>query len=234
MSRSSISAVIVAAAVVAGATSPLHAQNSPSVDGRLLPVAVDTFSVSYGGNVIGQGIMGRSRTNDARLLQVYEWRSAGGERVVDSLFSDLRSLRPLREVRVLADMAIEASFGNDSIRVVTKVRGAVSRSQSVPVAGNVYSSASLEALAAAAPLGQGYEQEFRLYYSPPAEHGFALVRVRVQGNEAVRDRSRGVRDAWIVAASIPGGGTTYWIDKATRAVLKYDTREGPATIEFRR
>lgn len=115
-----------------------------------MPLSVDTFVVSYEGNVI-DGIMARGTGPDGRLVQAYQWRSAGGDVIVDSLVSELSDLRPVHETRVVGDTLVQAIFGADSIRTST-----------------------------------------------------------------------------------PGGGTTFWIDKSTRAVLKYDTREGPATIAFRR
>jgi hypothetical protein len=181
--------------------------------------------------------MARSRvrsTASPQLLQVYEWRSSGGEGVVDSLFSDETSLRPLREVRVIRDTVIEATFRDDSIHVAVRPNVGLAQQRSLPSSPAVYSSASLEAVAAASALSAGFQQDIRAYYAPPAQSGFVAMRLRVEGSEQVRDRSGVARDAWIVSVGTPGGGTTYWIDKSTRAVLKYDTREGPATIEFRR
>jgi hypothetical protein len=218
-------------------TSPLAAQASPRANGRLLPARVDTFVVSYGGSPIGRGIMGRTRIGGAQrpqLLQVYEWRSAGGDVVVDSLFSDNVSLRPLREVRLTTDTVIEVTFRDDSIHVAVRPRIGPEQRRSYSSSPEVYSSASLEALAAASPLSPGFQQDVRVYYAPPSPHGFLGIRLRVEGSERISDPSGVARDAWIVSVGTPDGGSVYWIDKATRAVLKYDTREGPATIEFRR
>src|SRR5688572_9825046 len=107
---SAIRVLISLAVIIAAANAPLFAQATPSVNGRLLPVGIDTFTVSYAGAVIGHGIMARSHARDSQLLQVYQWRSSGGDVIVDSLFSDLGSLRPMREVRVVGDTVIEAAF----------------------------------------------------------------------------------------------------------------------------
>lgn len=206
---------------------PLEAQQTV-IDGRLLPLRVDTFIVSYSGTVIGKGIMARSRTAQGQLLQVYEWRGAGGDVIVDTLVSELPSLRTVRETRVLGDTTIAAAYQGDSVRIAVAVKGrTLARNTLAPQAS--FSSAAIETLAAAAPLAEGYRLDQRVYYLPPAPHGAQEIGVRVTGSARVGDR-----DAWVVAATTPGGGTTYWIDKATRAVLKYDTREGPAVIEFRR
>ena len=225
---------LVASLLLVGVPSLLGAQASTSTDGRRLPVGVDTFTVSYGGQVIGRGIMARARVAGSQMLQVYTWQGNGSEVIVDSLFSDLASLRSLREVRVVGDTTIEVRFADDSIRLAATIPRDEMRRASVPSRSGVFSSASLESLAAAAPLAPGYDQELSVYYAPPAQLGVTSIRLRVTGSETVIDRTRASRDAWVVAATTPGGGTTFWIDKVTRAVLKYDTKEGPATIEFRR
>jgi hypothetical protein len=211
------------------AASPLSSQTA--INGKLLPLTVDTFVVSYDGNVIGHGIMGRQTSSDGRLLQVYQWRSAGGEVIVDSLVSELPALRAIREVRVVGDTLVAAMFDADSIRVITSTSGRVIRQQSISREQALYSSASLESLIAAAPLRATYEVRFNVYYAPPSPLAIQPVTARVIGSERV---DPGNQDAWIVEASTPGGATTFWIDKSSRAVLKYDVREGPAVIEFRR
>src|SRR5512145_3293087 len=95
----SIASVVLS---IASASASLSAQvPTPNVDGRLLSPGTDTFTVSYGGTVIGRGIMARTVLG-SRLLQVYRWTSAQGDSTLDSLFSDLRTLRSQREVRVVS------------------------------------------------------------------------------------------------------------------------------------
>ena len=212
----------------------LSAQGStPNVDGRLLAPGTDTFTVSYGGTVIGRAIMARSISGSS-MLQVYRWKSAQGDSTTDSLYSDLRTLRSQREVRVVTDTVIEVTYTNDSILVATRSRGAAARRQSQLAARAVFSSAILDGLAAAAPLADGYEQEVRLYYAPPSPLGVVAIRISADGSERVVDKLGRSRDAWRVLATTPSGSTTFWIDKASRSMIKFDTHEGPATIEFRR
>jgi hypothetical protein len=224
--------------LLAGVATSAAAQELLEADGRLIPHGVDTMTVSYAGQVIGHGITERSRVDAADgvlLLQVYTWRPAGGGMViVDSLFSDAASLRSVREVRVLGDTVIEVRFGDDAIRVTTRVAGTKAGEAVVPAGEPVYSSAALALLAAAGPLASGYEAEIRSYYAPPAAAGVVPLRLRVLASEPVIDRTGAERDAWVVHATTLSGGTTYWIDKQNRTVLQYDTREGPALIEFRR
>jgi hypothetical protein len=58
--------------------------------------------------------------------------------------------------------------------------------------------------------------------------------VRVVGTEEVAKPGAKPCVAWVVVTGGPEDETKYWIDKETRVVLKYDTHEGPALIEFRR
>jgi len=223
----------LALTLTTASASPSAQGPAPTVDGRLLPSGTDTFIVSYGGTVIGRGIMARS-VSGSRMLQVYRWKSAQGDSTLDSLYSDLRTLRSQREVRVVSDTVIEVTYTNDSILVATRPRGAPARRQSELAATSVFSSAILDGLAAAAPLGEGYQQEVRFYYAPPSTLGIVSTRISVDGSERVVDRLGRSRDAWRVLAATPSGGTTFWIDKTSKSMLKFDTHEGPATIEFRR
>ncbi|MGH7713427.1 MAG: hypothetical protein ACREOG_19220 [Gemmatimonadaceae bacterium] len=204
-----------------------------TLDGRLLPRATDTFTVSYGAAVIGRGIMHRS-ISGSRLLQVYSWRSARGDSSLDSLFSDLRTLRSIREVRVVTDTVIEVTYANDSITVTTRTRGTPPRRKTGFAATDVFSSAILDGIVASAPLAERYQQSIRFYYAPPAAVGVVAIRISVEGSETDIDKLGRPRDAWRVLAVTPSGGTTFWIDKATRSMLQFDTREGAATIQFRR
>jgi hypothetical protein len=224
--------------LLAGVATSAAAQEPLDIDGSLIPAAVDTFSVLYGGHVLGHGVTEHTRVQTEagpQLLQVYTWRPSGTDGViVDSLFSDAASLRSVREVRVLGDTVIEVRFGDDAIRVTTRVAGTKAGEAVVPAGEPVYSSAALALLAAAGPLASGYEAEIRSYYAPPAAAGVVPLRLRVLASEPVIDRTGAERDAWVVHATTLSGGTTYWIDKQNRTVLQYDTREGSALIEFRR
>jgi hypothetical protein len=231
-----VASAVLNAAVCLTVASDASAQ-PPVIDGQRLPLGVDTFNVSYAGSVIGRGIMARSgveRGGRSHLLQVYQWRSAGGDSTIDSLFLEPASLRSIREVRVVIDTVIEVTFRGDSARVELRPLKGPTISRTIGLGPMAYSSAALDAIVAASSLSESFVYESQFFYPPPAKYGTIPISLRVTGSERVRDR-RGIdRDSWVVAAATPGGGTTYWIDKATRAVLRFDTREGPAVIEFRR
>ncbi len=202
----------------------LAAQSPPA-----LPSRHDTLTARYGETVIGRGIMHWARQG-AEFLQVYIWTSAhDGATVTDSLFADARTLQPRREVRVLADTAIIVSYEDSALRIRTLVAGLQAEERSVPRPATAYSSASLEALAAAMPQTVGASATFDTYFAPPSPHQWRTTRIRVEATEVV-----GGRLAWRVVAETPGGGTTFWVDEATRTVLQSDTREGSALITFRR
>ena len=208
----------------------------PKADGRLLRESVDTFNVSFAGDVFGRGIIARARvaTSDGpQFLQVYSWRIAGGV-IVDSLFSELASLKSLRQVRVVGDSVIEIEFRGDSAHVAKRAYADTPRRESFALEPGAYSSAAIDQIVSGRPLDEQFDAQLRFYYAPPSERGVELINVRVLGSEPVRDRSGNQRDAWVVATGTPAGGTVYWVDKSTRSVLQFDTREGRALLEFRR
>jgi hypothetical protein len=214
----------------------LHAVNAASaqpIDGRQVPAVTDTFMVSYAGNVIGRGITARSVAGSS-LLQVYRWESADGDWTMDSLFSDVSTLRSLRQSRVVRDTLIAVRFRGDSSTVTLRPSNGSPQVRALTIPTEAFSSAILDALISASPLATGYESNHHFYYAPPAPYGTIPIHIRVMRSEDVFDRRGARRPTWVVEASTPSGGTTYWIDKATRTVIRFDTREGPAVIEFRR
>lgn len=213
------------------------AAQGPSIDGRLLRESVDTFNVSVAGDVFGRGIIARSRVQTIRgpqLLQVYSWRLAGGMPIVDSLFSDPESLRSVRQVRVVGPTMIEVQFRGDSAHVITLTSEDSISTKSLALDAGVYSSAALDAIVAGLPLAENFEAQLQFYYAPPSDRGIESISVMVAASESVKDRAGNERDAWVVLAETRGGGTVFWVDKLTRSVLKFDTKEAGALIEFRR
>ena len=179
-------------------------------------------------------VFGRGRIWVFANIQVYTWRSGGSPDIVDSLFSDRETLQSLREVRLVGDTVIVATYTPDSIVIETRASNGPDRRTAVASGGAYYSSAALEALVTDAALAPGYSTVVRLYYAPPSAIGFHEANLRVVRSERIAAREGPQRNAWVVTAGTAGGVTTFWIDKATRTVLKYDTREGRALIEFRR
>ena len=213
------------------------AAQGPSIDGRLLREGVDTFNISVAGDVFGRGTIARSRiltSHGPQLLQVHSWRIAGGVRIVDSLFSDAESLRSIREVRVVGDTVINVFFRGDSAHVATWPPADSIAMRSLALDAGVYSSAALDAIVPGLPLAENFEAQLRFYYAPPSARGIESISVKVAATDRVKDREGRESDAWVVLAETRSGGTVYWIDKSTRQVLKFDTKEGRALIEFRR
>ena len=212
------------------------AAQGPSIDGRLLREGVDTFHVSVAGDVFGRGIIARSRVVTAhgpQLLQVHSWRIAGVA-IVDSLFSEVESLRSIRQVRVVGDPVIAVVFRGDSAHVAKRPSTNSNAFRSFALDAGVYSSDALDAIVAGLPLAENFEAQLRFYYAPPSGRGVETISVMVAATDRVKDREGNECDAWVVLAETRGGGTVYWIDKSTRSVLKYDTKEAGALIEFRR
>lgn len=195
---------------------------------QALPIRHDTLTVSYGDAVIGRGIMtwapyGREH------LQVYVWTSAAdGSSVTDSLFAHPTTLLPVREVRTTGDSKVTVFFGRDTVFVTTSDSGRSSTAWAVAPPEELYSSASIESLAASMPFVRDASRSMLTFYAPPSKLGVRRTTIRVIDQEAIEGRA-----VWRVVADTPGGGTTFWVDAATRTVLQSDVREGSALITFR-
>jgi len=200
------------------------AQSAP-----VLPTRVDTFTVRYGTMVLGRGITQRSYRG-GELVQVYAWRSAlDGSWSLDSLFLDGASLKTRLDVLVSGDTTRVAAYAPATVTIRTSGGPKGATTQSIVVPTGTHSSAAIEALAAAMPFSAGASRTISTFYSPPSRLGVVESTIRVAGSETVDGRT-----AWRVEVDTPGGGTVFWIDAVSRAVLQFDTREGDALITFRR
>jgi hypothetical protein len=217
--------------------SPLAAQATHPVDGRLILPSVDTFRVSYGGQVIGRGIQITEQVVEEgvpALRQTYTFESSGGDMSTDTLLMDASTLRPIREARASAAGRFKLEFRDKEIATVTLEASSEPATTRTAVDGQVFSSAALEAVVRALPLVDGMQANLDLYYPPPSKRGAVTVSARVIRSEAIVTRNGGSRSAWVVVAGERGEATTFWIDKVNRQLLQIDTEEGSAVIQFRR
>jgi hypothetical protein len=216
--------------------SQLPAQTSPP-DGRLLSPSVDTFSVSYGTQIIGQGVQVTEQVFEAGAAtwkQTYTFVSTRGTISTDTLLMDARTLRPIREARVSDAGRFRFEFRADeiiSISLTDTARPVTTRARLVP---GTYASAALAAVVRSLPLADGLQVTLSLFYPLPSQRGSATLVTRVLRSEPVSVRDQSPRAAWVVVAGAPGEATTFWIDKQDRRVLQFDTEEGSALIRFRR
>ncbi len=194
-----------------------------------LPDRHDTLTVAHAGTVIGRGVMTWVR-HGLEQLQVYVWTSAfNGPSVTDSLFANPATLLPVREVRTIGDTSVTVFFGRDTVFLTTAVAGRSSTSWALAPADPLYSSASIESLAATMPFERGASRSVLAFHAPPSTLGIRRTSIRVEEREPVQ----GVA-AWRIVVDTPGGGSVFWVDEATRTVLQSDVREGNAVITFRR
>jgi hypothetical protein len=193
-----------------------------------LPERHDTLTVASADAVIGRGVMTWTRLG-LEQLQVYFWLGAAdGSPVIDSLFADPTSLVPVREVRVSGGTIVTVLYARDTVFLTTASAGASVTSWAVAPRDALFSSASIESLAATMPLERGSTRTILVFFAPPSRLGIQRVPIKVEGDEIVDGRP-----AWRVVAGTPGGGTTFWVGATTRTVLRSETREGSAVITFR-
>lgn len=194
-----------------------------------LPTSVDTFTVSVDGAVIGRGITTWTRVG-LEHLQVYVWTNAlDSTSTIDSLFSDPFTLLPVREVRVVADTTFLVQFGLDTL-FISRLVGATSvTAHNLAPGVELYSSASIDMLAASMPFRAQASRSALVFFSPPAAVGSKWVVFVVHERKLIEGRR-----AWRVMANTRTGSTTFWIDEATRRILQMDVMEGDTRVMFRR
>lgn len=215
---------------------PLVAQTSQPADGRLLRVGIDSFTVSYGGQMIGRAVQATERAVEGGVRawkQAYAFTSAHGEVSTDTLLMDGMSLRPLREARVNTLGRFNVAFTPREVVTISQAADAKPVTRHAPIDGPIYSSAALDAVVRALPLRDGLATTITFFYPVPSDRGAVGIKIRVTGSDSLTMGGR-VRSAWVVVAGDPGEATTFWIDKTDHTVLQFDTEEGQAVIKFRR
>jgi hypothetical protein len=220
---------IVLIAIVVSATA-LSAQTStaPALTLPTLPARHDTMLVRIGANVIGRGITVWQRFG-LEQLQVYTWTSAeDGDTVIDSLFADPNTLRPIRETRVTRDTSYLVHFTRDTLFVSRLFEGKSTTSHSAAASPDLFSSASVDMLAATMPLQRGASRSVLTYYAPPSKSGTQWVVLLVRSREMLNGRA-----AWRVVANRRADSSVVWVDEATRRILQRDEFEGAMRVTFR-
>ena len=203
------------------------AQSSDSLRITVRP-RVDTLVVSQAGAVVGGRVTTWARLGFDQLFVHTDYNTRDGSQTVDSTFSDPRTLRPSRTVSYRGDTAIAVLFGHDTIFVTTITAGRSSTAWAVAPAAELFASSSLDALAASMPLSAGATRRVLVFFAPPSSYSIQGVQLRVEGREELRGRS-----VWRVTATTPGGGSTYWLDDKTRAILRSNSRDGDRVVALR-
>ncbi|MFN0099893.1 MAG: hypothetical protein ACKVS7_14565 [Gemmatimonadaceae bacterium] len=221
--RSALSVVVVAFAL----SSVASAQSPDSLRATIRP-RVDTLVITQTGAAVGRRITTWTRLGLDQLIVNAEHNTVDGSRILDSTFSDPRTLRPTRSVRLSRDSVIAVLFGQDTVFVTTIIAGRSSTAWAVAPEAELFTPSSIDALAATMPLRTAATRRLLVFYAPPSTRSIQGVQLRVEGPEDVRGRA-----AWRVAATTPGGGSTYWIDGRTRAILRSDVRDGETLVALR-
>lgn len=213
------------------------AQAKLPFDGRRLLAATDTFVANYSGSPIGRGIGRLERRQEGGTSvwhQAYAFRAANGAVSTDTLVVDALTLRPIREVRTSDLGRFEIAYGRGEVTTRQFVAGKPPTVTRDTLGPSTLATAALQAVAQSFDHVLNARAELDLYNPAPGPARRVRGTVQVVRSEDVPDRSGGRRAAWVVEARVEGDVTTYWIDRASRAVLRYQTTEGPALIEFHR
>lgn len=194
-----------------------------------LPARHDTMTVAVDGAVIGRGITRWERIG-LEQVQIYTWIAAlDGDAVTDSLFVDPQTLRPIRQTRVTRDTTYLMHFMRDTVFISRRVGEWTSTSRSLAPQVELYSSSSIDMLAATMPFRTGASRSVLAFYGPPARVGSRWVVLLVRSRVTL-----GGRSAWRVVANTQRDSTAYWVDERTRQILQMDVFEGPTRVTFRR
>lgn len=168
---------------------PLVAQSSQPADGRLLRAGIDSFTVSYGGQVIGRAVQVTEKTVEGGVgawKQTYVFTGSGGDLSTDTLLMDGISLRPLREARVNSLGCFTVAFTPREVVTISQVANAKPLTQRAPIDGPIFSSAALDAVVRALPLRDGLATTIAFFYPVPSDRGTCDINLEVQRSPRYR------------------------------------------------
>lgn len=209
--------VALGLAVVAfSAVLPLRAQQLPHIDGRRLPVEVDTFGVYLIRGIdtmLTGSLVDRLRLDGSRLTRIYTQRDRILGPQDDSIVSDLADLRPVA-IQSLSNLEF-VRFNYTSGRVVgwARLSNGDSVGVDVPVPDPVYDGSSYDLVVRAADLADGFELSIPAFLE--GSNTVATISGRVTGSATVDGH-----DCWVFQAHFANMPVTFWIDKKDRALRR--------------
>lgn len=157
------------------------------------------------------------RNGRAALLSVQRFRAGSGE-TIDSSWADLHTLAPLAHRSHNPSRVMALDFAGNRVTGRYSPTDSAARTIDQHLATPAFDSNIMDLVIAALPLQPGYA--VRIPYYIYERGGAVWFNVRVVDTTTVTGRA-GDHPAWVVEATTEGDGTTrYWIDRATRVVLR--------------
>jgi len=197
-------------------------------DGRLLRAGTDTMYIAVGADSIharpiGLAVSEITRTPDHhRLTLLYTQIQYGRPASRVETVVDNRTLMPLKQLLSRGDtVVLTLTYRADGVLWERHAPGQpIVVSGPFAVARGAYSATINDEVIRALPLRSGFHAELPFYY-------FGLQRrltadISVRGSDTIRTRSGQPVDCWVVsvATESPVGNMTFWIDKATRDLIR--------------
>lgn len=201
-------------AVLALLAPPLAAQARPHLDGRLLPIEADTYSVYIlqGRDTLLTGSLIDRLFSDGRsLTRVYaqEDRVLGPQH--DSIVSRLSDLRPLAYHSLTTRELSHFTYTDDRVRGWSRLANGDSVEVDVPLPDLVYDGSSYDLVVRAAELRDSFALTVPAFLE--GTNTVTSITGRVTGSAVVDQH-----ECWVFEAHFASMPVTFWIDKRTRAL----------------
>lgn len=222
--------VFLLAFVAAQGYAQASAAGHITLNGALLRPAVDTFykvDRTDTTAILIQSLAPVSRGARPAWLQVFKARGKNYE-VVDSIEMDGRTLLPIAEARHTSYGNVRLRYDGSSVREILTPSGEAARTSMRALAGVVYSSSTLDAIARVLPLDRMGSLSVMMYYPFPAKVGVSRAFYTLAGPTVVLDRHRLAIPCWSVDFTVAdvSGRTRFYVSKATRAIVQFETTDG--------
>lgn len=204
------------AVFLTGRAALAQADRSLSLDGRLLPLQVDTFAVFViqGRDTIRTGtLIDALRASGGRLTRIYSQSDRVLGPQLDTIISNVADLRPVSYVSASPTGIRHLTYSPGVVTGWSRLPDGDSAAVRVSLPPTVYDGASYDLVVRASQLADDFALTVPAFMAGPNAVG--SVTGHVTATATVDGHA-----CWVFNANFAGMPVTFWIDKSTRALRR--------------
>lgn len=208
--------VVAVLCPLASLTAQARGARLPRLDGRRLPLQVDTFAVFLvrGSDTTRTGsVVDEVRADQGRLMRIYTASDRVLGEMLDTIVDVLRDLRPIAIKTRSSERVASLRYDSSNVSGWVRLPNGDSTTVQVPLSGPVFDGASFDLVVRASDLAEGDSLVAPSFIIGP--NTVSPIAGAVVGSTLVDGHA-----CWIFKANFAGMPVTFWIDKETRALRR--------------
>jgi hypothetical protein len=205
-----------ALSLLTGAKPAIAQRGTPHLDGRRLPLQVDTFAISViqGKDTVQTGtLVDALRADGNHLMRIYNQNDRVLGPHLDTIISELPGLKPLAYRSLSLEGIKRLTFAGATVSGWTRLPNGDSVTVKVPLPPIVYDGTSYDLVIRASDLSEKFVLTVPAFVAGP--NTVSQLTGRVTGSAMVDGHA-----CWVFVGNFTGMPVTFWIDKTTRALRR--------------